>query len=385
MQVATPKNESKQDKRGKKKPGENKKTTKLKTITVTGSLIPRSQIETATPTIQITNEEIKRQGFTTVADALQSLPQATGGVQGAQFSGGFTQGAQTISLLGLPPGFTLFLINGKPMADYPLLYNGSGNFVDISTIPMAMVDHIDIVPGNQSAIYGSSAIAGVVNIVLKQHVHGLTLDLRGGGFSMGGGGSQRLQLTGGHSWKNLDLTYSLELRHQQPIFRYQRSWFDSVYDNPGVKPGEHVSSTFIRRRYDGVAGHYIDPGASTCARYKDNFGGDVIYDHYSNGLGNYCGSPTSLADSTIMNEKKSATGYLSATYNFSSGTQVYANVLYNVTASSYYMGTNYTWWGSGNDIPSGWFYNVASGKIERDQRFLMHQYPESAMQPTRMT
>lgn len=54
------------------------------------------------------------------------------------------------------------------MADYPLLYNGSANFTNIGNIPVSMIDHIDILPGNQSAIYGSSAIAGVVNVVLKK-------------------------------------------------------------------------------------------------------------------------------------------------------------------------------------------------------------------------
>jgi outer membrane receptor for ferrienterochelin and colicin len=127
-----------------------KKTEKLGTITVTGSLIPKSQIETATPVITITGDDMKKEGFRNVYDALKSLPVATGAVQDSQFSQGFTPGANTISLLGLDPSFTLVLMNGKPIADYPFLYNSNSNFVDLNTIPNFMVDHIDIVPGNQS-------------------------------------------------------------------------------------------------------------------------------------------------------------------------------------------------------------------------------------------
>src|ERR1700744_215993 len=133
------------------------KDKQLQTITVTGSLIPQAEVETASPVITITTQQLEKQGFGSVYDALRATPVATGAVQDNQFTGGFTPGAQTISLLGLDPGFTLYLINGHPLADYPLLYNGQSNFVDLSDIPVGMVDHIDILPGNQSSIYGSSA------------------------------------------------------------------------------------------------------------------------------------------------------------------------------------------------------------------------------------
>jgi len=94
-----------------------KKEERLQTVQVTGSLIPQAQIETASPVITISSQQLERQGFGTVYDALRAQPIATGAVQDNQFSGGFTPGATTISLLGLDPGFTLFLINGHPLAD----------------------------------------------------------------------------------------------------------------------------------------------------------------------------------------------------------------------------------------------------------------------------
>src|SRR5215475_14464584 len=190
--------------------GTNKKEEKLQTIMVTGSLIPQAQIETASPVITITVAQIEKQGFGTVYDALRAQPIATGSVQDNQFSGGFTPGAQTISLLGLDPGFTLYLINGHPLADYPLLYNGQSNFVDLTDIPVGMVDHIDILPGNQSSIYGSSAIAGVVNIILKDHIDGYELNVRGGGYTGGGGANQRIEFLGGQDFGDLNVTFGIQ-------------------------------------------------------------------------------------------------------------------------------------------------------------------------------
>ncbi len=199
-----------------------KEDQKLGTVVVTGSLIPQSQIETASPVITITTQQLERSGFGSVYDALRAQPIATGAVQDNQFAGGFTPGATTISLLGLDPGFTLYLINGHPMADFPLLYNGSSNFVDLSDIPVGMVDHIDILPGNQSSIYGSSAIAGVINIILKDKIDGYELNVRGGGYTGGGGANERFEFLGGHSWGNLDVTFGIQFSNQRPIYGYNR-------------------------------------------------------------------------------------------------------------------------------------------------------------------
>ena len=208
------------------------KDKQLGTITVTGSLIPQAQVETASPVITISTQQLERQGFGTVYDALRAQPVATGAVQDNQSTGGFTPGAQTISLLGLDPGFTLYLINGHPLADYPLLYNGQSNFVDLTDIPVGMVDHIDILPGNQSSIYGSSAIAGVINIILKDHIDGYELNLRGGGYTGGGGSNERLEFLGGSQWGDLTLNYGIQLGNQKPIWGYDRDLTRSTLANP---------------------------------------------------------------------------------------------------------------------------------------------------------
>src|SRR5690349_5921547 len=228
---------------------EKKKEEKLQVINVTGSLIPQAQVETASPVITISTQQLEKSGFGTVYDALRAQPVSTGAVQDNQSTGGFTPGATTISLLGLDPGFTLFLINGHPMADYPLLYNGVSNFVDLTDIPVGMVDHIDILPGNQSSIYGSSAIAGVVNVILKDRIDGYELNVRGGAYSGGGGNNGRVEFLGGHSFGGLDLTFGVQFNNQQAIWSYDRDITASRLQDP-LESGRVAARTFLYGTYN---------------------------------------------------------------------------------------------------------------------------------------
>ena len=322
----------------------------LQTITVKGSLIPQSQIETANPVITLSAQKLQAQGFGTVYEALRAQPLSTGAVQDNQFTGGFTPGAQTISLLGLDPGFTLFLINGHPMADYPLLYNGSSNFVDLSSIPVGMVDHIDILPGNQSSIYGSSAIAGVVNVILKQKMEGYELNLRGGGYTGGGGSNERLEFLGGYNTDKLSMIYGVQLSNQQPMFGYQRSLTDKQFI---------ASRVFLD--LNGNTGLYNDPGAAACGPVSGLYGGTVSYQNRPN-HGFYCGSKFANGYATILNKQKSATGYFNATYSLNNDTQLYANVLYNVSNTRFTGGPYF--WGGNRQMGQGYILNADTGEFE---------------------
>src|SRR5687768_18498768 len=88
------------------------RATELDKVVVTGSLIPRTEVETFTPVMTISAEDIRSRGFTSVADVLQQSAMSTGGVQGNQTSASFTQGAETIGMFGLDPGYTKYLIDG---------------------------------------------------------------------------------------------------------------------------------------------------------------------------------------------------------------------------------------------------------------------------------
>jgi outer membrane receptor protein involved in Fe transport len=312
---------------------EAKKAAELEKVVVTGSLIPQAQQETASPVTTITAEDIQKQGYRNVSDALRAQPLATGAVQDNQFTNGFTPGATTISLLGLDPGFTLILLDGRPLADYPLLYNGQSNITDLSTIPTAMVERIDILPGNQSAIYGSAAIAGVVNIILKKRLEGTQMSLRLGGYDAGGGENLRFQLTGGKTWDSLDLTYGFQYSTQDAMFGYQNPWYDSTNDSPD--PNRRFGSrTFII--LDGFTGQYITPTAEQCGRLSENFYGTTQLD-FRPGSGTFCGSRAEVGNTSFLNKEDSVSGYINANWTINSNAEAYASLLYNVhetTASS---------------------------------------------------
>jgi len=334
----------------------------LNTVTVTGSLIPKSQIETATPVITITAQDLQKQGFKNVYDALRAMPVSNGAVQDNQFTQGFTPGATTISLLGLNPDFTLVLLNGRPLADYPLLYNSTSNFVDLGTIPTTLVDRIEIVPGNQSAIYGSAAIAGVVNIILKQRMEGLDIDYRAGGYTEGGGEQQRLQISGGHSIGKLDLMGAVELNKQNPIYGYQRSYMDSTMDAPTASG--RVAAR-VRAVGDAFTGGYVTPpdGAATCAPISNLFHGSLEY-AYRPGYGNYCGSYEQPAQGTIMNAQSQLNVYGKANYQLNDNTQLYGDVLFTKSKVKYLTGGSYsTFWGLG-DHTAPYIYDIDSGHLD---------------------
>jgi len=340
-------------------------TSKLKEIAVTGSLIPQAEVEGASPVITITNEQMERQGFLTVSDALHALPQATGSVEGAQWNGGATQGATTISLLGLDPAFTLTTINGHPVTTYPLPYNTESNIVDLSSIPMAMVDHIDVLLGGQSAIYGSAAIAGVVNIVLKDNMDGSYFQYRAGGYTDGGGANQRAQFMSGASIGPVNLVYGAEFSLQQPIWAYQRRISASTYNNPDPT-ANFPGLDFLRYQFDPNTYNetYLDPPAGACQALSQLFSG-TEGPASRDGFGNYCGSPASLSYFTVMNRNKQASGYLRASWDLSGNTRLYTNLLY--TANSQQFNVNPPYWYS-NSTGGGTFFNQDAGQIEGWQR-----------------
>lgn len=355
---------------------EDKKKT-LDTVTVTGSLIPQAQVETASPTITITAQDISRQGFATIYDALKASPVANGGVQGNQSSGGFTQGAQTISLFGLPPNYTLILINGKPMTNYPLAYNGSNAFTDLANIPTAMVDHIDIVPGGNSAIYGSAAIAGVVNIVLKDKYSGFDVDYRYGDYTSGGGQNSRLQFSGGGTWGNLDAMFSLEFENQKPIFAADRKETRDLASNPSLNGAAPIPSrSFLI--LDGLTGKYIDPGAATCAPLTYLFGGTTSYASRpvpSNPSESeyYCGTTGQYRATSLLNRNRSASAYTNLTYHLNETTELYAQILFSRSAPQYNIGGAFQFWQS-NENPlasnSGYFWNGPANDLQEWQHIL---------------
>ena len=168
---------------------------KVEKVEITGSNIKRTDAETVAPVDVITREQIERSGQPTIAEVLRNVPANTGNSYSESFSNSFAPGASGIALRGLGQKATLVLINGRRTAGYGFAQNLQDTFVDLNSIPSSAVERIEILKDGASAIYGSDAIAGVVNVILRKDYKGLEFTLGAG--TAAGNGEYRVSATGG--------------------------------------------------------------------------------------------------------------------------------------------------------------------------------------------
>ncbi|GAC1505757.1 MAG: hypothetical protein NVS1B14_11240 [Vulcanimicrobiaceae bacterium] len=152
---------------------------KLERVTVTGSNIRRTDTETVAPVQVITRDQIERSGRVTLADVIKDLPSNTGGSFN-EYANSFAPGSSGASLRGLGQKATLVLLNGRRLADYGFAQNIQDSFVDLNSIPASAIERIEVLRDGASAIYGSDAIAGVINIILRRDLKGAEIAAAGG-------------------------------------------------------------------------------------------------------------------------------------------------------------------------------------------------------------
>jgi outer membrane receptor protein involved in Fe transport len=169
------------------------------TITVTGSRIRRPNLESTVPITSIGGEQIFQQSQTNVGDTLNDLPQLRSTfAQQNPGSGIGIAGLSLLDLRGLGTQRTLVLVNGRRHVPADILNNAVS--VDINSIPNDLIERVDIVTGGNSAIYGSDAIAGVVNFVLRQNYDGFQIRGQAGVTGKGFGGNQYISGMAGRNF-----------------------------------------------------------------------------------------------------------------------------------------------------------------------------------------
>ena len=219
-------------------------------VEITGSSIKRVDAETALPVTVIKREDIERSGFTTAADLIQSLPSMQGFVTASKSVNGGGGGVTTASLHSLGSSYTLVLLNGRRLAPY-----NTGTTVNLNSIPLSMVERIEVLTDGASAIYGADAIAGVVNFILKKNSNDGEISITANLPQKSGGKSANISLTKGFG--NLDtdrfnVMFGLAAEKQKELtaeqrdvsktgfipFEYQgknvTTWFSSVNSIPGT-------------------------------------------------------------------------------------------------------------------------------------------------------
>ena len=166
-------------------------------VNVTGTNIKRVDAETAAPIETITREDIQASGLQTIQDVVRQITANNNGSIAPSFTNGFSASGAGVSLRGLGPNNTLVLVNGRRMANFGLADDGHASYADIGQIPFDAVERIEVLKDGASAIYGSDAVAGVVNIILRQQFTGFTATATGGTSYNGEGNQFKVAATGG--------------------------------------------------------------------------------------------------------------------------------------------------------------------------------------------
>jgi iron complex outermembrane receptor protein len=188
-------------------------------ITVTGSRIRRDEFSTTEPITVIGKDEITQAGFNSVTDALQSnaITQGTSQINNAY--GGYVTdggtGANSLGLRGLGANRTLILLNGRRLA--PGGSRGSLLSPDLNVLPTAIVDRVEVLKSGASSVYGSDAVAGVVNIITDQKLRGLRLDAQINVPEVGAGVDRRIAATFGVDADRLSVIGSVEYRQRSQL------------------------------------------------------------------------------------------------------------------------------------------------------------------------
>jgi iron complex outermembrane receptor protein len=235
-------------------------TKTLQTVVVTGSRIRSADIETAQPIIVMDHTQIEHQGFNSVADILQNLPIAgTPPISRASvLASGESVGGYYIDLRNLGANRTLVLLNGKRLG------TTTDGLQDLSQIPVSAIDRIEVLKDGASAIYGSDAIAGVINIITRKNFDGAEASAYLGQYSQGDGDKQTYSMTmGAHSDKG-SITFAAEYSKEDPVWAkdrpYSRFGATSRHPNDGWSIVSQYGNFFMPDGYCASGLCALNPG-----------------------------------------------------------------------------------------------------------------------------
>jgi outer membrane receptor protein involved in Fe transport len=298
-------------------------------IQVTGSRIRRDTFDSASPISVMDSNDIDRSGLSAIGDLLQEMPIA-GASLNQNSSAGTAHGTSSINLRNLGSNRVLVLVDGRRWV------NGAGtrgfrDFVDLNTIPLAAVERIEVLKDGASAIYGSDAIAGVVNIITRKDVDGLELKLYTGSSSEGDGQTKNVSLTLGSSNERSSTFLNVSFVDGEPIYTEDRK-FSAV-------PLNALSTTTAQGRYrlgpsDTARYTLIDGADGTDASDFRLFSspGDLYNGFYHN----YLVGPRKLANLFAQSRYEvtdTVTAVVHAMYNKRKSDQLFSEVAPRVRGS----------------------------------------------------
>jgi iron complex outermembrane receptor protein len=258
----------------------------IEEIIVTGSRIARADIDGANPIIEITAEDIRATGEMSLAEVLrQSNVNSFGSFQPR--SGSTAQSQATISLRGAGSGRTLVLMDGKRMAGSPSF---GGVAANINSIPFSAVERVEILTDGGSALYGSDALAGVVNVIMKKDFEGAEAFVFKGDPKREGGEQEAYGFTAGLSSDLGNVVISFEHDEREIVYMADRWWSQRNFvDGKDASNATSYFDTLNASFYSCNMWSYASPGFGyeaipACVGQGDFLGGGNVYDYGGGGV-----------------------------------------------------------------------------------------------------
>ena len=314
----------------------------LEKVVVTGSKIKKTQIEGPLPLLVITKEDIDNSGFRNLTEVLQSIPSANQSTDNESIQGSFTPNANELDLRNLGPGRILYLINGRRTADYPVPFGNAGNISNVGVIPVGLIDRVEVLAQGSSAIYGSDAVTGVINVITVKGKDFSQLDVDYSQTQYEQKDIYSIAYTTGGFFGNSSWTFGLEASHVDPMTYADRPGHDSFVNDPDYGndyTAPRYGIYFYGDPFGGKRGWYGSdefPSTPSCSDLSNgeffNFNKqdtEWLYNGSYPGAGcgwDYGSERFGGSSQTIVNERDDVSVVGSFVHNFDNGIELNARV-----------------------------------------------------------
>jgi outer membrane receptor protein involved in Fe transport len=305
------------------------KSKTLETVTVTGSLIRRVDVETASPVVTIDRAAIQATGRQTLGDLVQQLPAMTGGNVNPQVNNGGGTGGSSINLRGLGAKRTLILVNGQRLLSK-----------DPNAIPADAIERIEVLPTGASATYGSDAIGGVVNFILRKNYQGATFSANVGQSDRNDGAQSGYNFTFGQTSEKGSIMAGINYNKQDGVESRNRAFSKNAlslhgtqatiggspstpYGNIQLPAGSAAAAAFANCSSRRVS---LNPGGNAQVMTPANYHCYTAADRY-----NYA------AVNLIMTPQERTGGFISGDYRLGDHVTAYLDAVYEKTSSNFQL------------------------------------------------
>ncbi|MES1262740.1 MAG: TonB-dependent receptor plug domain-containing protein, partial [Peristeroidobacter soli] len=300
----------------------------MEEVIVTGSRVRRVDTESASPIVTIDQAAIEKSGVTTAGDLLQRLPTVSGAATNPAVNNGGGFGEANVELRGLDAKRTLVLLNGRRLG-----LVGASDATDINLIPVNLIERVDVLKEGAGAIYGSDAIAGVVNFITRKDVDGAELTASYGETGRSDGATQNVNLLWGTSGDNFHFSINGNYNKTEAVSAGDRAFseFATYLYSGSVQKGG--SSRIPTGRFYFPAGTPgLPTGCSSVTRTAGTSGTSLAdYRCYAGNSDAYNYQPFNL----VMTPQERGSIFANYDYQINDAMQLYAEVLYSRTSSGF--------------------------------------------------